>query len=72
MVSERTTERRGNYERTKSFKKTCGCNADDAMTNATNKIKHMATTKNIEGFWSVGLGALHYRHGTRYPRLLYT
>ena len=37
LVSERTTERRGNYERTKSFKKTCGCNADDAMMNATNK-----------------------------------
>jgi len=37
LVSERTTERRGNYERTKSFKKTCRCDVDDAMMNAIIK-----------------------------------
>ena len=31
-----------------NFMKTCKCNADDAMMNATNKIKHTATTKNME------------------------
>ena len=50
------------------FKKTCGCNADDAMMNATNKIKHTATTKNMEGVCSVGLGALQHSTTTRGSR----
>ena len=40
------------------FKKTCGCNAYDAMMNATNKKIHATITKNKEGIWSVGLGTL--------------
>ena len=44
------------------------CNAHDDMMNATNKIKHKANTKYMEGVWSIGLGALQHSTTTRGSR----
>ena len=53
-----------------SFKKYDGneyrCNADDAMMKCNKQIKHTMATKNMEGFWSVGLGAS--QHSSTYKR----
>ena len=35
------------------------CNAHDAMMNATNQQLTRRNSENMEGIWSVGLGALH-------------
>src|SRR5215216_4187691 len=36
---------------------------NNAMMNATNRLNHTATTKNMQGVWSIGLGALHSTSG---------
>ena len=42
-----------------SFMKTCRCNAHDDMMKCNKQIKHTTITKNMDGIWSIGLGALH-------------